>query len=78
MKYFFTVECPAREWLRWEVEAATFEEACRKFGRLREEGEPGEVVDSEIVDGGDLDRVEDENGTPYDPRKADELAWPEE
>jgi hypothetical protein len=78
MKYYFTVECLAREWACWEVEAATFEGACAKFGQLREEGEPGEVVDSQIVDVGGLVRVEDENGTPYDPQEADELAWLEE
>ena len=78
MKYFFTLERLVREWHRWEVEAATFEEACAEFGQLRDEGEPGEDVDSQYEEDEDIVQVEDENGTPYDPEKADELAWPVE
>jgi hypothetical protein len=78
MRFFFTLEYLTREWVRLEVEAATFEEACHTFRQLKEEGEPGEIVDSKIVDGCDLVQVEDENGTSYDPQVADELAWPVE
>ena len=78
MKYFFTLEWLVREWHRWEVEAATFEEACAKFGQLRNEGEPGESVDSDYEEDEDIVQVEDENGTSYDPQKANELAWPVE
>jgi hypothetical protein len=78
MKYFFTLEYLTREWECLEVEAATFEEACGTFRQLQEEGEPGEIVDSKIVDGGDLVQVEDENGKSYDPQQADERAWPAE
>jgi hypothetical protein len=77
MKYFFTLERLVREWHRWEVEAATFEEACAEFGQLRDEGEPAEDVDSQYGDE-DIVQVEDENGTSYDPEKANELAWPVE
>ena len=71
MKFFFIFEYLVRQWECWEVAAANFEEACGKFGRLRDEGEDGE-----IVDGCDLIQVEDEYGSPYDPQKADDLAWP--
>jgi hypothetical protein len=77
MKYFFTLERLVREWRRWEVEAATFEEACAEFGQLRDEGEPGEDV-GQYEENEDIVQVEDGNGTPYDPEKADELAWPVE
>ena len=77
MKYFFTLEGLVREWHRWEVEAATFEEACAEFGQLRDEGEPGKDV-GQYEENEDIVQVEDENGTPYDPEKADELAWPVE
>jgi hypothetical protein len=74
MKFLFTLEHLMREWERWEVEAATFEEACAKFGQLRGEDEPGKN-DGHYVENEDVVRVEDEKGTSYDPQKAAELAW---
>jgi hypothetical protein len=60
MKYYFTEEFDIREWKRWEVEAESFGEACRKYAQRREDGEPGEVVASEIIPGGGLIEVRDE------------------
>jgi hypothetical protein len=78
MKFFFTLGYVAHEWRRLEVEAATFKEACDACGQLQYEGERGEIVDSETVDCGVITRVVDENGTSYDPREAEKLAWTEE
>jgi hypothetical protein len=76
MRFSFTTERYVREWLCWEIEAATFEEACQKFRRLREEGEPGEVVDRDSVEE-DVSDIEDETGTSYDINEAYDLIWPE-
>jgi hypothetical protein len=77
MTFFFTLEYLTREWKCLEVEAANFEEACNTYRQLREEGEPGKVVDSDTEDG-DLVEVEDQKGTSYDPQEADKLACTEE
>ena len=76
MKYYFTEEFDIREWERWEVEAESFGEAWRKYAQLREDGEQGEVVASDIIQGGDLIEVRDEKGQKYDTGRAEELAWP--
>jgi hypothetical protein len=69
MKFYFKCEVVSSP--VYEVEAETFEKACLKFGRKRLDGEH---PDEEDVSSEELTEVCDENGTDYDPSRADELA----
>jgi hypothetical protein len=62
MKFCLTCEVTTLE--TWEVEAASFEAACREYGRLRADCEPpddGDVKNSELYEVADDHRVYDLN-----------------
>ena len=63
MKFSFTEERLVTEWERWDVDAGSLEEACRKFERLRFE-EDGEIVNGRRHDSF-LTSVSDEAGNDY-------------